>query len=105
MALLNPSLLLWLLPLVALPVAIHLLNRKFPKTFQFPSIELIRKSVAQRSRLFRWRHLLLALLRTAALLLLLVAFLGPIREMFGSRQAATGSRHVLILFDNRKSVV
>ena len=55
-----------LAPLVALPFLIHLLNRKFPRRSPFPSIAQIKQSVAQRSRLFRLRHLLLAILRTLA---------------------------------------
>src|SRR5438552_4039699 len=95
---------LWLAPLVALPALIHLLNRKFPRAFRFSSIQQIKKSIAQRSKLFRWRHLILAILRTAALLLLLVAFLKPVRVMFGSKPDEIGPRHVMVLFDRSLSM-
>ena len=100
----NISVLGWLAPLLLLPVFIHLLNKKFPRMFRFSSIEQIKKSMARRSKLFRWRHIIMALIRTAALLLLVLAFLKPIREMFGSNQALRGPRHVLILFDHSLSM-
>ena len=77
MSFLNPAL-IWLLPLAGIPFLIHWLSRRFPKRFLFSSIEDIRRTVAGRSRLFRWRHLLLLLLRTLALLALLGAFLKPV---------------------------
>lgn len=100
----HSALWLWLAPLVALPAFIHLLNRKFPRIFRFSSIEQIKKSIAQRSKLFRWRHLILALLRTAAILLLLLAFLKPVKQMFGSKPDETGPRHVLVMFDHSLSM-
>ena len=104
MTFLNLPLLGWLLPLVALPFLIHLLNKRFPKTFPFPSIAQIKQAVAQRSRLFRLRHLLLAFVRTLAVALLLLMFLKPVREMFGSNQNERGLRHVVILFDHSLSM-
>ncbi|MDB6125954.1 MAG: rane protein [Pedosphaera sp.] len=104
MSFLNAALLYGLVPLVTVPVIIHLLNRRFPKLFAFSSIKNIRETVAQRSKLFKWRHWILALLRTAFLVLLLLAFLKPTIEKFGSAAEAKGSRHVLLLFDHSLSM-
>ena len=104
MSFLNASLLPWLLPVLAVPLLIHLLNKKFPKVVRFSSIELIQKAMAQRSRWFRLRHLLLAALRTLALLLLLLMFLKPVREMFGSHARRHGRRCAVILFDHSLSM-
>lgn len=104
MSFLNGALLYGLVPLVALPVIIHLLNKRFPKLFAFSSIKNIRETVAQRSKLFKWRHWILAALRTAFLLVLLLAFLKPTLQKFGSSAEAKGNRHVMLLFDHSLSM-
>jgi hypothetical protein len=101
---LNAALLSGLVPLVALPLVIHLLNRKFPKLFAFSSVRHIRETIARRSKLFTWRHWILMLLRMAFLLLLLLAFLKPAIPKFGSSAQDTGSRHVLLLVDHSLSM-
>lgn len=89
---------------LALPLLIHLLNKSFPRFLRFPSIELIKRTMAGRSRLYRWRHLILLLLRTAFLALLLAAFLRPVLKRFGADPAATGGRRVLIVLDHSLSM-
>ncbi len=74
MSFLNSALLPGLVLLVGLPLLIHLLNLQFPRLFEFSSVKHIRETIAQRSRIFRWRHLLMMLLRTLFLVLLLIAF-------------------------------
>lgn len=99
---LNLSLLWPLLPLVGLPLLIHWLSRRFPKKFAFSSIDEIRRTLSGRSRIFRWRHWLMLLLRTLALLLLLAAFLKP---MLASRSAgAKARRHIVLLVDHSLSM-
>src|SRR5262245_40852312 len=93
-----------LIPLVALPLVIHLLSKGFPRHFRFPSIELIKQTMAQRSKLHRWRHWILLALRTAFLLLLLLAFLLPVWKRFGADPTAKGERHVLIVLDHSASM-
>ncbi|MGO8678983.1 MAG: BatA domain-containing protein [Limisphaerales bacterium] len=89
---------------LALPLVIHLLNKSFPRFLRFPSIELIKRTMARRSRLYRWRHLILLLLRTAFLALLLLAFLRPVLKRFGTDTAARGGRRVLIVLDHSLSM-
>lgn len=93
-----------LAPLVAAPLLIHLLNRQFPQVFRFPTIEHIRATLARRSQLQRWRHLILLALRTAFLLALLFAFLKPVLPRFGSDAAGTGARHLVIVLDHSLSM-
>lgn len=95
--------LFWLLvPLAAAPLVIHWLSRRFPKRFMFSSIAEIRRTVAGRSRIFRWRHLLMLLLRTLALAALLLAFLKPvIATKAGSQQ---GGRSVILMADHSLSM-
>ena len=45
MSFLQTALFALLVPLVALPLVIHLLNRGFPSHFRFPSIELIKQTL------------------------------------------------------------
>jgi hypothetical protein len=104
MTFLAPALLGTLLPLAALPLLIHLLNKGFPKRLRFPSIELIKETMARRSNLHRWRHWILLLLRTAFLGLLLVAFLQPVLRRFGIDPATKGDRRVLIVLDHSVSM-
>jgi hypothetical protein len=87
-----------------LPLVIHLLNKSFPRFLRFPSIELIKQTMARRSKLYRWRHLILLLLRTAVLASLLLAFLRPVLKRFGADPAARGGRHVLIVLDHSLSM-
>ena len=103
---LNPGMFALLLPVLGLPLAIHLFNRKFPKTIKFPDLERIKKSLAERSKLMRWRHLLMTLLRTLVVLLALLAFLKPVMSRFGSgdRQGKEAGRLVVIVLDRSLSL-
>jgi len=104
MSFLSPGLFGVLIGAVTLPLIIHLLNKSFPRFFRFPSIRLIQETMAQRSRLYRWRHWILLLLRTAFLALLLTAFLRPTLKKFGANPTARGARHVLIALDHSVSM-
>ena len=79
MAFLNP---LWLWgPLaalgVAVPVAIHLLNRYRQRRINWAAMELLRRATTVRARRIRLEDLLLLLLRCLALLLLALALARP----------------------------
>src|SRR5258708_1346141 len=100
----NAMLLSGLVPLLALPLVIHLLNRRFSRLFAFSSVKHIRETIARRSKLFKWRHWILLLLRTAFLVALLLAFLKPTIPKFGSAATDKSSRHVLLLFDHSLSM-
>lgn len=104
MSFLNPALLAVLIPLLGLPLVLHLLNKGLPRHFRFPSIELIRETMARRSKVHRWRHWILLLLRTALLLLLLLAFLQPVLKRFGANPADRNGRQVLIVLDHSVSM-
>ncbi|HUC85574.1 MAG TPA: BatA and WFA domain-containing protein [Candidatus Acidoferrales bacterium] len=104
MSFLSPELFAVLIPLAALPLILHLLNQGFPRQFNFPSIELIKATMARRSKLHRWRHWILLLLRTLFLLLLLLAFLQPVLKRFGANPADQSGRQVLIVLDHSLSM-
>jgi len=100
MSFLNGALLPGLVLLAGLPLIIHLLNLRFPRLFEFSSVKRIRETIAQRSRIFRWRHLLLLLLRTAFVVALLLAFLKPVLRRFDSTADRRAARAVLIVVDH-----
>jgi hypothetical protein len=104
MSFLSPALLAVLIPLLGLPLLLHLLNKGFPRFFPFPSIKLIRETMARRSKVHRWRHWILLLLRTVFLLLLLLAFLQPVLKPFGANPADQNGRQVLIVLDHSISM-
>jgi hypothetical protein len=104
MSFLNSALFAALIPLVSLPLIIHLLNKRFPKLFYFSSIRNIRRTVAERARIHRWRHRILLVIRTIFLLLILLAFLKPVMEKFGSGAPGAGDRHVLLVLDHSLSM-
>jgi hypothetical protein len=104
MSFLSPELLAVLIPLAGLPLILHLLNRGFPRRVPFPSIELIKETMARRSKLHRWRHWVLLLLRTLFLLLLLLAFLQPVLKRLGANPADRAARQVLIVLDHSVSM-
>lgn len=103
MQFLASSLLPYLLPLVGIPLFIHWLNRRFPKKFPFSSISEIRRTLAGRSRIFRWRHFLLIAIRTLALIALLLVFLKPV-FLTGNSVASSAGRSILILVDHSLSM-
>lgn len=94
----------WLPLLVAVPLLIHLLNRRLPQKHWFSSVALIRRSMAQRSHLMRWRHWLLTLLRTLLVLLLLLAFIQPMLSRHGQPPAAQSKRRVILVLDHSFSM-
>ncbi|MDF3056701.1 MAG: rane protein [Rariglobus sp.] len=105
MIFLNAPLLWSLAGLLALPLVIHLLNKRFPQRFLFSSVDHLKKSAAERARIYKWRHRILTLVRTLFLLLLLFVFLKPVLDRFGAN-AQTGPvrRQVLLIVDHSLSM-
>ncbi len=96
----NPALWIGAVAL-AIPLIIHLLTRRTPRTLVFPTIQFLRAAVARQSRIYQWRHLLLLLVRTVLLLLILGAFLKPVLTQSAGAAARSrrGSRAQMILMD------
>lgn len=72
---------------IAVPIAIHLINRGLPRTVVFPTVRFLRAASASQTRPHRLRHLVLMTLRCAFLALLALAFARPL--WFASAGAAT----------------
>jgi hypothetical protein len=75
---------------LSIPFVIHLFTRRTPVTLEFPTIRFLKKAKASQSRIFRLRHLLLMLLRTAILAALLMAFLRPVYQAGALAESETG---------------
>lgn len=63
---------------LSLPVIAHLLNRRARQAIIFPTIQLLRASVATQSWLYRLRRWILLLLRCLAVAMLVFAFCRPV---------------------------
>src|SRR5438874_8180616 len=87
----------WLIA-IALPVVIHLLTRQAMRVYSLPTFAFLQRSVARQSRIFRFRHLILLLLRVLLVLLAVLVFLKPIRPA-ALAGAASGSRTAVIVLD------
>ncbi len=76
--------------LVALPIVLHLIMRRKPKLLEFPALLFVQKRRDTNVRKLRLRHLILLLLRAAAIALLAFALARPsvkFGSMLGSQQA------------------
>jgi len=85
--------------LVAVPVVLHLIMRRKPVKREFPALRFLRqKAVANRRRL-RLSHLLLLLLRMAALVLLAIALARPVLRGAGWLADGEGPVAAAFVFD------
>lgn len=100
---LNSGTMWGLLALAGLPFLIHWLSRRFPRKFIFSSLDDIRRTLAGRSRLRTWRHFVYLLLRSLALVALVLAFLKPVTGLHESSDPV-GQRHIILLIDQSLSM-
>src|SRR5260221_12500207 len=87
---LNPSLLPWIAA-ASVPLIIHLLTRRTRRRMDLPTVKFLQRTLANQSRLFKWRHLLMLLVRTLAVTALILMFLKP---MLSSSLAASADERV-----------
>ena len=73
---LNPGF-LWALPVASIPVLLHLLSRRRLPEVPFPTTSFLRALESREIRRIRLREILILILRTLALLLLVLAFARP----------------------------
>src|SRR5512147_517684 len=77
MLFLSPWLLLGLLAAVVPPL-LHLFQRRRPPEFEFPAVRYLRQTEREAERTLKLRHLLLLLLRVAAVVLIALAAARPV---------------------------
>jgi hypothetical protein len=85
------------LALLSLPVVAHLLNRRARRPIVFPSIQLLRASVATQSWLYRLRRWILLCLRCLAVAMLVFAFCRPVWLDARTKSAASGKGAAVVL--------
>jgi hypothetical protein len=100
----NSTFLGFLIPFFFLPILIHLLNKKFPKTINFSSIYFIKEALRRKSQIFRLRDWLITIFRILILTVFILIFTKPNIDIFGTVSAGTKKREMMILFDNSLSM-
>ena len=97
LAFLHP-LLLWALPLAAVPVIIHILNRRRFKKVPWAAMEFLLKAMKRNRKRLRLEQWLVLLLRVLAVLLLIALVSRP--QLGGGALLGARTHHVVILDDS-----
>jgi len=95
------------LALASLPIIIHLLNRRRFKTMDWAAMEFLLKAAVRNRRRVRLENLLLLLLRTALVLLLILAVARPFsqrQDAFASIFGSSGPTERVFLVDDSHSM-
>ena len=104
MNLLNPAF-LFALAAAALPLLIHLFSRRRVPEFPFSSLRFLRRSDRRSMRRVSLRRLLLLALRTAAIVIVVLAFARPVvRGRLAALIPADMPRLVVVLLDRSYSM-
>jgi hypothetical protein len=96
-AFLNP-LLLWGLPLAAVPIIIHLLNRRRFQRVPWAAMEYLLAAMKRNRKRMRMEQWLVLLLRTLAVLFLVMLVARP--QLSGGGVLGTRTHHIVILDDS-----
>lgn len=99
MTFVNLSLFLGGTAFVALPIVLHLIMRQRPKRLEFPALRFVRKKHDANRRKLRLRHILLLLLRAAAVGLLALALARPTVDFAGSLGSQEAPVAAALVFD------
>ena len=89
------------LPLAALPLLFHLVQRRDPPSVVFPAVRYLRQVSEEHQRRLRIRHLLLLLVRTALILLLVFAAANPTAR--GGAASSHTPTALVVVLDNSPS--
>ncbi|MCA9097707.1 MAG: BatA domain-containing protein, partial [Planctomycetaceae bacterium] len=93
---------LWGLPLLGVPVAIHLLSRRRQAVVKWGAMQFLMDSSIRRRKIWRLDDLILMLLRVLAVALLVFALARPLWH--GSNLAGGSSRDVIFVWDTSLSM-
>ena len=97
LAFLNPAL-LWALPLAAVPIIIHILNRRRFKKVQWAAMEFLLKAMKRNRKRLRMEQWIVLLLRVLAVMLLALLVARP--QLGGGGLIGTRTHHVVLLDDS-----
>jgi hypothetical protein len=93
---------LFALPLAALPLILHLMQRRDPPTLEFPAVRYLQQVAEEHQKRLRLKHWLLLLVRTLIILFLILAAAGPSAPLRRATSHAP-SALVLVLDDSPSS--
>jgi hypothetical protein len=79
------SFLLWALPLISVPVIIHLLRKNKVIEIEWAAMDFLMDAVQEQKKRFKMEDLLLLVLRTLLILFLILALARPITAMLGGK--------------------
>ncbi|MFO1006419.1 MAG: BatA domain-containing protein [Planctomycetaceae bacterium] len=88
---------LWGLPLLSVPVAIHLLSRRRQAVVKWGAMQFLTTSSIRRRKIWRVDDLLLMLLRTLSVLALVMALARPLWQGWGTRGGS--GRDIVLVCD------
>lgn len=93
---------LWALPLMAVPVVIHLFNRRRRDVIRWGAMQFLMDSTTKKRRIWRVDDLILMLLRAAAVLMIVIALAQPLvrSSWFGG----AAGRDVILVVDTSLSM-
>jgi len=95
---------LWLLPLISVPIIIHLLTKRHSKLIDFPSLKFLKILEQDALRKFNIKQLILLILRTLMILLIILIFARPNLNTSGNfKLFSTRSDLAVIVLDNTAS--
>jgi hypothetical protein len=95
---------LWWLAAAAAPLLIHLLSRRRYREVPWAAIEYLLAALQKSSRRLRIEQLLLLLLRTLAIVCVVIAVAGPYLEQLGGALALGQPVHKIIVIDGSYSM-
>ena len=104
MSFLYQSLLLVGLPLIVLPLLIHLINLRRHRRVEWAAMDFLLESQKRNKKWIFLRQLLLMLLRTAAIALVVFMLAGPVLQFQWGKFFGKGTTHHLVFLDDSYSM-
>jgi len=95
---------LWGLGLATVPILIHLFSRRRFTTVRWAAMEFLRSAYRKNQRRLRLENLLLLLIRTALIILLVLALARPFLAGQVARAVAPRATHYTLIIDNSYSM-
>ena len=100
---LNPTI-LYALAVGAIPILIHLINRKRKKEVQFSTVHFLKQMIKKEMRRLRLRQILLLIIRTLILVLIVLAFARPTMKVSNSLLSGQSATEAVVVIDNSLSL-
>ncbi len=93
------TMLLWLLPLAAIPIILHMITRLRLRTIELSTFRFLMDSYVQQRRRLRLLEFFLMMLRAAFVVLIVAAMARPMVDRFGFLFGGKASEEVAIIVD------